>query len=236
MAWVLGLIASDGDVVNTLKVWGITSKDYSCLEKVAKIIDYTGKIRPKYDEPDCFRLAIHSTYMVQSLLSLGIVPAKSLILEYPQIPKHLNSHFIRGYFDGDGYITTRKTRHTTGLYKGQVGLTTGSKSFANSLVGILSTEGMKASVLTKRGREVVFPNGITSQTSNTYSVKMYGYSVASFYEYIYSDSASNIRLSRKHNKFKHWYDNFGIAYGGKRLNHSHAVALRFKNIPEVNYV
>ena len=52
MAWVLGLIASDGDVVNNLKTWGITSKDYSCLEKVGKLMGYTGKIRPKYDETD----------------------------------------------------------------------------------------------------------------------------------------------------------------------------------------
>jgi len=42
------------------------------------------------------------------LVNLGMVPAKSLILQYPtqHISKELEHHFIRGYFDGDGCITS----------------------------------------------------------------------------------------------------------------------------------
>ena len=40
--------------------------------------------------------------MAQSLIKLGCVPRKSLIITLPSIPKNLMHHFIRGYFDGDG--------------------------------------------------------------------------------------------------------------------------------------
>ena len=47
--------------------------------------------------------------MIKSLKRLGCVPNKSLTLEFPtekQVPKHLVNHFIRGYFDGDGSLST----------------------------------------------------------------------------------------------------------------------------------
>jgi hypothetical protein len=43
--------------------------------------------------------------MCSDLTRLGAVKNKSLILEFPQfITPKLLSHFIRGYFDGDGCI------------------------------------------------------------------------------------------------------------------------------------
>lgn len=42
------------------------------------------------------------------MAKLGCVPNKSLVLKFPteeQVPKHLISHFIRGYFDGDGSVS-----------------------------------------------------------------------------------------------------------------------------------
>ena len=45
--------------------------------------------------------------MTKDLIDLGCVPAKSKILQFPnenQVPMNLLSHFIRGYFDGDGYV------------------------------------------------------------------------------------------------------------------------------------
>jgi intein-encoded DNA endonuclease-like protein len=44
--------------------------------------------------------------MSNNLLEKGMVPRKSLILEWPkELPEHLISHFIRGYLDGDGCIS-----------------------------------------------------------------------------------------------------------------------------------
>jgi hypothetical protein len=42
--------------------------------------------------------------MVNDLLLLGITPKKSLTIDMPEINHHLQKDFIRGVFDGDGYI------------------------------------------------------------------------------------------------------------------------------------
>ncbi len=47
--------------------------------------------------------------MKNDLIRLGCIPSKTKTLEFPSVdivPKHLMRHFIRGYFDGDGCITT----------------------------------------------------------------------------------------------------------------------------------
>lgn len=48
-----------------------------------------------------------------NLVKLGCLQAKSLILKFPtenQVPSHLLSHFIRGYFEGDGSFSYRKMK------------------------------------------------------------------------------------------------------------------------------
>ena len=57
------------------------------------------------------RFAIYSKQMSKDLSLLGCVQRKSLILEFPtenQVPPELVSHFMRGYFDGDGCISGSK--------------------------------------------------------------------------------------------------------------------------------
>lgn len=56
-------------------------------------------------------LAIVSDKLSSALSKLGGTPRKSLTLEFPKfIPKHLMSHFIRGYFDGDGSVWNGKRK------------------------------------------------------------------------------------------------------------------------------
>jgi hypothetical protein len=50
------------------------------------------------------RTTISSIDMVNDLIKQGCVPNKSLILEPPKIDDCFISHFIRGYFDGDGCV------------------------------------------------------------------------------------------------------------------------------------
>lgn len=63
------------------------------------------KINPNWQ--DTYTLKVTSKQASQDLAKLGCVQAKSLILKYPteqQVPKELQRHFIRGYFDGDGSL------------------------------------------------------------------------------------------------------------------------------------
>jgi intein-encoded DNA endonuclease-like protein len=50
-------------------------------------------------------LCIGSQYMCNSLNNLGVTTAKTFTLRFPDIPEKYISHFVRGYFDGDGCIS-----------------------------------------------------------------------------------------------------------------------------------
>lgn len=49
-------------------------------------------------------LNMYSAHICRSLTNLGVVKNKSLVLEFPDISPNLYSHFLRGYFDGDGSL------------------------------------------------------------------------------------------------------------------------------------
>ena len=54
---------------------------------------------------DCSEFHIGSKYLFNKMVELGFPPRKSLILKFPDyIPKEYLSHFVRGYFGGDGSI------------------------------------------------------------------------------------------------------------------------------------
>jgi intein-encoded DNA endonuclease-like protein len=38
----------------------------------------------------------------------GIMPNKSSDVKFPVVPKEYMSHFVRGYFDGDGFVNYHK--------------------------------------------------------------------------------------------------------------------------------
>jgi len=57
------------------------------------------------------------------LLKLGIVPMKSLVIQFPKMPDSHVIHFFRGVFDGDGSLSSKRFR----LYSG-------SKIFINEAV------------------------------------------------------------------------------------------------------
>jgi len=71
--------------------------------------------------------------MSKALSKCGVVKNKSLILSYPEwLPTELQSHFVRGYFDGDGSISFSKSI-------GSVDITfTSTNDFCNSLKDIIS--------------------------------------------------------------------------------------------------
>lgn len=52
---------------------------------------------------------IVNNYFVSRLISLGVGPRKTFILEFPDIREDLIRHFIRGYVDGNGSIDVLRT-------------------------------------------------------------------------------------------------------------------------------
>lgn len=109
-AYILGLMCADGcnyPPKHTAFI-SLQESDKNLLEKIRKemdsnqplrIIDQSSRNHNNYTYNNMCTYNMHSTHICDSLTKLGVVKNKSLILEFPNIPETLYSHFIRGYFD-----------------------------------------------------------------------------------------------------------------------------------------
>lgn len=125
MAYTLGFFAADGYMTLSARgahFWNIQITDRAILEGIKKAIRSEHKISirvGKGNEKALYRLQIGSKEMCNDLLKLGFMPNKTKSLAIPNVPKEYFSHFIRGYFDGDGNVWVgyvhkeRKTRLRT---------------------------------------------------------------------------------------------------------------------------
>lgn len=122
-AYILGFLYADGNVglkkrTVTLSLqesdMEILNKINSCIGSNAPLhfIDQSKHKQPKentdYHYTNMVSLKIYSTHICNKLIEHGVYEDKSLILEFPKwLNQNLYSHFIRGYFDGDGSFCTR---------------------------------------------------------------------------------------------------------------------------------
>lgn len=116
-AYWLGFLYADGYVYNRnngakrLEL-ALSYKDKDHVEKFKKevgaktsIIKKTIKLNGK--EYYSAKISVNGYEFTKNLEDKGCVQAKSLILKFPTeeiVPKNLQQHFIRGYFDGDGCV------------------------------------------------------------------------------------------------------------------------------------
>ena len=111
MAYLLGFLASDGTVDkknNRIKI-GLSSIDKEFLVKIKEELKYEGDIF-NYITSNGFsvsELTFTSQQIKKDLARYNIVPNKTFTFKFP---KNLNKKywidFIRGYFDGDGSVST----------------------------------------------------------------------------------------------------------------------------------
>lgn len=106
-AYWLGFLFADGYVSkNTEFELALGLKDVSHLYKFKRFLKFDGRVYIDNKIGRC-RLSFGDPQIVNNLKQKGCVNKKSLILEFPteeSVPSNLISHFIRGYFDGDGSI------------------------------------------------------------------------------------------------------------------------------------
>jgi len=129
MAWVLGLYFADG-CVHKGKGWNISlvSCDFSLLDKVRGHMQSAHAIT---SNRSWYQFQIGRTEIAQDLIELGLLPRKSLVMCFPDVPDMLLPHFIRGYMDGDGCL----------MYKGpylHTVFTCASTSFLDVLENIIN--------------------------------------------------------------------------------------------------
>lgn len=185
-AYWLGFLYADGCVHSNSNEISITLKDRDHLEKFRKAIKSNNKIGESIDKrfssmPKIYHFSIKDKQLKSDLIKWGCVPNKSLSLtKIPNIPRDFVSHFIRGYFDGDGSLHWLN----------------GTKNFRVSFVGtapflkdIQKELGLSLSLGQQEGNKSKY-----FQVAGRKQVPM-------ILDYIYKDSDENIRLTRKYKNY-----------------------------------
>lgn len=155
MAYVLGFITADGNVQQTKRGYHvhIACDDLDIIEKIKTHLNATVPIRKKIrpNRKISYSLRFSDKKIYNDLLTLGIVPRKSLIIRPPKIPKKYLWHYIRGFFDGDGCVHLLRTRYPSKL---NTYFYTGSPYMAQFILQTISSfiVGYKGKLIKKRNK------------------------------------------------------------------------------------
>ena len=178
MAYIFGFWCADGCIYND-RLFDITvhKKDKYILKKIADELKYEGPLYDYVDRQAC-RLNFSCKIIYNDLIELGGQEHKSLILQFPKIPKEYLPDFIRGYFDGDGSVYDVSGNRINTAF------CCGSKDFLFSLWDILKKEaGIEGGSYDSSNKKIVF--------GKRDSIKLA--------QYVYNNS--EFYLSRKKDKF-----------------------------------
>ena len=184
-AYWLGFLYADGSVgskEDKIEL-GLAEKDLKHIEKFRDFMNITNKISYR-EKTKSYRMSFRSAKCKQDLIDKGCIPKKSLILDFPnknQVPKHLIRHFIRGYFDGDGWFTNTEKCFQVGI----IGTENFISGFLEKVKGLINTNNTIF--------EVHRENGAKRYVFGSYN------DVSNFLNWIYKDS--NIFLDRKYNQY-----------------------------------
>ncbi len=105
--YLVGLIATDGNLSSDGRHIDITSKNLDFLETIKKMLGLENKVGIKYRGKrigEYYRIQIANKNFYEFLLSVGLTPKKSLSLGKLKISIQWFPDFLRGVIDGDGSI------------------------------------------------------------------------------------------------------------------------------------
>lgn len=126
MAWLLGFLASDGNVrqnKNCIRI-ELSHVDREILEKIKEEVHIDNPIFEREDKKGFQYVGLNwsSKKHKEKLAEYSIVPAKTYILKPPyKLAKEFRLDYIRGYFDGDGTINKNICQHGVALRWGICG-------------------------------------------------------------------------------------------------------------------
>jgi len=187
MAYVLGLVITDGCISRTGAV-SLSMNDLELLEKVKKTMGSAHKIIPSKHQKGLYYYHFSREKIAQDLEGLCVVPRKSLIVKFPQVPRDYLPDFIRGVFDGDGSVFFDKRRQRFPLRSKFV---SSSIDFIEGLHGSLESLGMPKRTLYKR------------KTKNAWSYEfVYAHKdTVKLFDLLYKNVQNGLFLDRKYKVF-----------------------------------
>ena len=200
-AYILGLLWADGcNDINRGKIQlQLQEQDIDILIKINEL---TNNDRPLYFTPlhdknpnwkNTYTLVLKSNHMSEVLNNYGMVPRKSLVLEFPSwLDKSLYSSFMLGYFDGDGNISYNLSTKTL-----NVGII-GTKMFLEVVQNICADIGVKTFLSYKnKESDIVCTFGITNKKDR-----------ATFLKWLYD--GATIKIDRKYQKYQQFLNDYNI--------------------------
>jgi hypothetical protein len=199
-AYYLGLLYADGynDTIKRSVRLSLQKDDKKILDLFKTYLKTDKPLRfcqrslknPKWS--DVYTLDIENKQISIDLHNLGCVKAKTFLIEFPNfLENKYISHFIRGYFDGDGCITYSKPKKITHNKSMQISFV-GTYSFLMSLQEIFIKE--------LNYSYVKFTKRYKNKNDNIYTLAYGGnIKISKFKTWLYKDA--HIFLDRKYDKF-----------------------------------
>ncbi|MBN8234579.1 hypothetical protein JF544_04925 [Halobacillus kuroshimensis] len=168
--------AADGMIPTNGQQISFSQKDRHILHLIKQELSSNHPIILNETTDVCI-LNINSKIIKDDLIQIhGFTPKKSMKVQIPEIPENYKSHFVRGYFDGDGCVYKDKKF---------INIVCGSKDFIYSLSDMLEEQVIRSQVKTF---ETYFRLYVSGKKD-----------VLNFFNWIYADKG--IYMERKYRTF-----------------------------------
>lgn len=201
-AYWLGFLYADGYVSRCGVGVSLSLKDRAHLERFKEAICYTGPIYERGPRSNVMKdgrtigglgsceVRISRDQMRQDLAKNGCGPRKSLTLTFPtgeQVSPSLLPHFLRGYLDGDGWISSSRPKSGGGKRLQFMSGFIGTVDFLTQLRTYLVSQGFG------------FPT-IRTKTNEKIGTIVYGgnQTVKRLHDLLYSNATIFLERKRKH--------------------------------------
>lgn len=192
-AYILGLFYADGSN-NEKKNYAyiqLAETDKDILLKINSIITPDRKLffenrnDKNQNHQNVYRFQINNKYISERLAELGCMTNKTHKITFPEwLNTELYSHFIRGYFDGDGHI---------GIYN--------YTKYDKAQFSIVGTEAFCSKVSSILRYIKINTNTISYSHTNVKEVRVGGNrQIQKLLDWMYKDS--EIHMNRKYNKYR----------------------------------
>jgi len=202
MAYVAGVIYTDGSLrpgilrdpscSDTLRVGRLTvsQKEPELLNKILALMDCDAKLlfrkRQTFDTGaagELYYFHINNDEIYDDLLKIGLSPAKSYKIKFPEIPEIFVRHFIRGCWDGDGSVYLEKKSNTI-----RASFVSGSFGFIEGMLRQFYKNGFDKRTIYNSGKSFYF--------------RFSGSQCEKLYHYFYDNVGEHLYLMRKYLIFK----------------------------------
>lgn len=199
-AYFLGLLYADGYVHEKTKkvTLSLQEEDGYILELMRIKLNHSKSLKYKIRDitrKPLYTLQLCSIELVKDLINLGCIQAKTFKIQFPteeQVPKEFQSHFIRGYFDGDGCISYRVDKKSNRMH---------------ASINFVGTEDLLNSIneLFSNNLNFYYSKLLTRHPERNHNIRTLNYSgninALKLYNYLYKD-CGDLYLTRKKEKFE----------------------------------